>query len=167
MKPPLAPFLFGPRRSLASGGEVYGKSRPHGFSLVEVVLALGICSFVLIAVMGLMAVALQSSKQAVQLTQSGKIVQSVSSHLLQAGYTNLTSLSSDPTWSYDYEGIDRGVANSGAGQEHYTMTATPNVGVQLPGATGPNTNIMSFKLVTKTLDGSTVTNVVSVADTGY
>ena len=117
--------------------------------------------------MGLMAVALQSSKQAVQLTQSGKIVQSVSSHLLQAEYTNLTSLSSSPVWSYDYEGVDLGVSGSGAGPEHYKMTATPNGGVKLPGATGPNANIMSFKLVTKTPDGSAVTNVVSVADTGY
>lgn len=145
-----------------------------GFSLVEVVLALGICSFVLITVMGLMTVALQSSKQAVQITQSGKIVQAVSSHLLQAGYDNLAALDGQsganaPSWAYDYDGVE---SNQTENPEYFTTRAIGRVGLLLPGATAPNTNIMRFQLVTAP-EGRTpgqlgsITNVVTVADTGY
>lgn len=152
-----APRWFFPR------GEVISSSSRSGFSLVEVVLALGLCSFVLIAVMGLMAVSLQSSRQAVQITHAGKLVQGVSSHLLQAEFTNVTNAS--PKWEYDYEGV----VSTNAATKYYTLEASPSLGLLLPGASQANSNIVRFKIVTKTTRSNelAVTNVITVADTGY
>jgi uncharacterized protein (TIGR02598 family) len=155
--------FFAPRRFFPRGKGHSSLRSYDGFSLVEVVLALGLCSFVLIAVMGLMAVSLQSSRQAVQITQTGKLVQGVSSHLLQAGFTNLTNAS--PNWDYDYEGV----VSTNNNTKYYSLKATPLPGIVLPGSGQTNTNFIRFKIVTSTIrtNEPAITNILTVADTGY
>lgn len=55
----------------------YPLSRRHGFSLVEVTMALGIAAFTLVAIFGLLPIGLNSSAMAVQQTEANAIVCSV------------------------------------------------------------------------------------------
>jgi uncharacterized protein (TIGR02598 family) len=53
----------------------------HGFSLVEVVLALGVVAFCLLAIMGLMSTGLGSNQAAVEQTEAASIATSIASDL--------------------------------------------------------------------------------------
>lgn len=164
--------LSSSRRNVHERGQIVGADPRdssgifRGFSLVEVVMALGICSFVLISVMGLLVVAQKSAKDAIELTQAGKIVQAVGSQLLQSSFTNLRSLTTNPQWSFDYEGNDRSQTNALVGTEYFKTVATPSVGILLPGAAATNTNILRFQVVTA-MSGRTITNSISVPNAGY
>lgn len=59
------------------------------FSLVEVVLSLGICSFALIALVGMIPVGLSTFREAIDTTAQSQIVQQVSSEILLTDYSNL------------------------------------------------------------------------------
>lgn len=76
----------------------------QAFSLVEVVLALGIVSFGLLTTLGLMSVGLTTLHQAMQQTVETQIVQSINSQALLTSYTNLATVYSGTTFYYDDEG---------------------------------------------------------------
>jgi uncharacterized protein (TIGR02598 family) len=56
---------------------IFGLRRVHAFSLVELTLALGIAAFCLIAVMGLIPVAMQTNRNATSQTAANGIIASV------------------------------------------------------------------------------------------
>jgi len=53
---------------------IFGRRRPHAFSLVEVTLALGVAAFCLIAVFGLLPVGLQTNRNATSQTAATNII---------------------------------------------------------------------------------------------
>ncbi len=56
----------------------------HGFSLVEVTLALGIAAFCLIAILGLIPVGLNSTQTALEQTQASNIISAIVADMKQA-----------------------------------------------------------------------------------
>ena len=71
------------------------------FSLVEVAMALGIASFVLISLLGLMTVSLDAGKRAYEDTTVANITQVVMSEIRTNNFTNLGSLPPDRYFSYE------------------------------------------------------------------
>src|SRR4051794_32386034 len=61
------------------------------FSLVEVVLALGICSFAMIAIVGMIPMGLTTFRSAMNTTAQSQIVQRIAGDLLLSEYQNLDS----------------------------------------------------------------------------
>ena len=53
---------------------IFGRRRPHAFSLVEVTLAIGVAAFCLLAVFGLMPVGLQTNRNATSQTAATNII---------------------------------------------------------------------------------------------
>lgn len=68
-----------------------GRRRSAAFTLVESVVAIGIVSFAMLSILGLIPVGLGTFRQAMSLTVETAIVQSVSGELMRADYTNLAS----------------------------------------------------------------------------
>lgn len=60
-----------------------------GFSLIEVTFAIGILSFCMIAIMGLVAVALGTSRQSIDKNLEARILQNIRSELLRKPFSGL------------------------------------------------------------------------------
>ena len=69
---------------------------PSGFSLVEVVLSLGIVSFTCLTFMGLLPLGMNSFHRAVNNTVEVDIVQSLSTDMQLSSYANVTSTTTGP-----------------------------------------------------------------------
>lgn len=89
----------------------------RGFSLVEVVLAVGICSFVLSALFGLLVVSLNSDRASNLDTVLPSIAQQVSDRLRTTSYSELL-----PTYTCYFD-ADGGTAEMT--EAFYQVTATP------------------------------------------
>ena len=72
-------------------------------SLVEVVLALGIVAFALLAVVGMIPVGVQSSRDAVDLTRTSMVAQDAAMRLPTLAYTD-GAPGATATWFYDQNG---------------------------------------------------------------
>src|SRR5437773_8183613 len=74
-----------------------GASRISAFSLVEVVLALGVISFALVAIIGLLPIGLASGRGTIQETRANHLAEEVFSTLRSQPFTNvgLASFSSN------------------------------------------------------------------------
>ena len=148
------------------GAHFYSRSL-RAFSLVEVVLALGLCAFALISLVGLLPVSLNTARDTVETTRRSKAVQQVVSELTQSRFTNVSNLSTKE-WGFDYEGIATNI--SGAGPLYFTIKA------QVGDATLPQASISTsspslirVKLLTSTprqnpMPGATA---VTISDMGY
>jgi uncharacterized protein (TIGR02598 family) len=148
------------------GAHFYSRSL-RAFSLVEVVLALGLCAFVLISLVGLLPVSLNTARDTVEITRRSKAVQQVVSELTQSRFTNVTALSSKE-WGFDYEGISTNV--SGSGPVYFTIKAQLGNGTlpQINTPTG-SPSLIRVKLITSTprqkpMPGATA---VTISDMGY
>ncbi len=69
----------------------FRRGRSDAFTLVESVVAIGIVSFAMLSILGLIPVGLGTFRQAMSLTVETTIVQAVSGELMRADYTNLAS----------------------------------------------------------------------------
>jgi uncharacterized protein (TIGR02598 family) len=90
---------------------------PAGFSLVEVTLALGIAAFCLIAVFGLMPVAIQTNRHATSQTAATNIIAAVTADLRATPRANLTSSQFGITF-----GTDRILYFDGSGEFSISLT---------------------------------------------
>lgn len=70
------------------------------FSLVEVVLALGICSFAMIAIVGMIPVGLSTFRDAMDTSVQSQIVQGLASEILLTDYWNIQ----EKPYYYDDQG---------------------------------------------------------------
>ena len=92
------------RKTLEEGAS----QKPHfrkamncwGFTLVESVMAIGIVSFAMLSILGLIPVGLGTFRNAMNLTVETTIVQAVSGDLLRTDYTNLAATN----FYFDQEG---------------------------------------------------------------
>lgn len=92
-----------------------------GFSLVEVVLALGLFAFAFVPLLGLVPVSLASAKQATEINRMSKITQKVAAELSQDKFANVRALiDKDPEWFFDYDGNEVGAGDS---ERHFTVEA--------------------------------------------
>ena len=139
------------------------------FTLVEVVLALGICLVAVLPVVGLLPVAFQLAQEATETTQGAKIIQRVANDFLQMPFDQLTALfGGDPSntsivknFSYD------GMAVPGTDGAYYKVTATRHPCL-IPGASGRATNIYPVVIgITTPKGGNPKTMTITIVNTGY
>ncbi|MFV0336671.1 MAG: Verru_Chthon cassette protein B [Chthoniobacterales bacterium] len=89
-----------------------------GFSLVEVVIALGILSFALMGIVGLLPAGLSQFRQAIDISTQSQIAQALIAELQREDYSAIQS----GTFYFDSEG--RSLATADREQYAYTATAT-------------------------------------------
>lgn len=82
-------------------------SRTRAFSLVEIVLAIGICSFALLAMLGTLPIGLSSLQDSAARTVSSNIVRGMSAEFRQLDFSTLTTstASNGGTLWFDAEGF--------------------------------------------------------------
>jgi len=101
------------------------RSRPAAaFSLVEVVLALGLVSFAVLAIMGLLPTGLSTLRQAMSQTVEAQIVRTIGAEAVVAPFTNLASVT-----YFDDEGLPTAGDNA-----FYTVDVTTTNSI-FPGST--------------------------------
>ena len=84
-----------------------------GFSLVEVTMAIGIISFGLLSVMGLIPVGLDTLRKAMDQTVEAQIVQKLNGKILLTPFGQLDTDYSGKSFFYDQEGVEvSGSANA-------------------------------------------------------
>ena len=117
--------------------------RNAGFSLVEVVMALGIMSVGLVPLMALLPIGLKVHRQAIEVTVASQIVARVTHEAQQTDYTDLTLAGNSPlTYCFDDQG---NLLSSGKGDQTvfatckdskriYDVRATVNQAASLPAA---------------------------------
>ena len=138
------------------------------FSLVEVVLALGIFVFAAVPIVGLLPLALRSAKESTETTQQAKIIQRVANDLVQTPFATLTAqINGGTTFSrqFNYDGLETKVA----ADVYYIATVTLN-GFTVPGATASAANLYRVAINVASGRGNGVVNktmAITVADNGY
>jgi|GEM_PF-1233228 len=105
--------------------EMRRHDQKRAFSLVEVVLALGLVSFAVIAILGLIPTGLTTLRQAMNQTVEAQIVKSIGARAVTANFTNLAT----NNMFFD----DEGLPTTTAAMAVYTVNVTTNVPV-FPGS---------------------------------
>ncbi len=91
-------------------------TRKAAFTLLETVLAIGVVSFAMVSMIGLIPSGLGTFRKAMNLTVETTIVQNVSSEILRTDYNNL----GPATYYYNQEGCK--VTSGNFGERIYTVT---------------------------------------------
>jgi uncharacterized protein (TIGR02598 family) len=121
-----------------------------GFSLVEVTLAIGIIAVALVAIMALIPVGLNSSRDAIDATRSSLIGQDVQTRV-KSSVTNGTFSGGDvtlPPWFYDRDGVFVDVTANGYSSVVYRADAIIH---STWNAAPPNVDATVLRPVTVTL----------------
>jgi uncharacterized protein (TIGR02598 family) len=94
-------------------------SRKAGFSLIEIVVALGVISFALVAILGVLPLGLKSGRNSAQETRANHLAEQIFATLSTQPFTsaNLSSLGSNST------PIDLSLENTPAGSTGVTLYA--------------------------------------------
>lgn len=109
--------------------EAMKKKKPSGFSLIEVTLALGVVSFALVAVLGLIPVGMVAFRKAVDVSVGSQIVQQVVADFQQADFATLTQAQAPAYRYFDDQGVEQ-TGGKGLYQVNVVVDATAGV----PGA---------------------------------
>ena len=126
-----------------------------GFSLVEVVIAVGIVAFAFIPLLGLVPMGLNASRQAIDTTVEAQIIQQMTSEALQTDFSTLSTLNNSALLYFDANG---NVTSSASSAIYKACFSVPTGGTQLPGmATGTTTQQLTtvtiYILSTRTAGG--------------
>jgi uncharacterized protein (TIGR02598 family) len=147
------------------------RPKTAAFSLVEVVLALGVTSFALLSMVALIPMGLTEARQASDSTTEAQIVQYARNEIEMTPFTNLSSWSGVTSY-FDNQGLP---TTQGNAEQIYTVTyAVTNVAMSIGGTTtaqyintGPNsssTNALRVEvsIVNKTVPGTAGTNLFPI-----
>ncbi len=124
------------------------RRKDKAFSLVEVVLAVGIVAFVLISILGLMSVGIKANRESADDIAVGLIVQHVSTSLRMEGFTkvnantNYAPANTTPDFYYDATGA--GSANGAGTADANTLYACTVI--RSSPAALPASNVLFLKL---------------------
>lgn len=135
-------------------------SRKRGFSLIEVAMAIGIFSFCLISIMGLIPVALQTSRNSFDKSVEVRLVQSVKARLINQPYSTLPS---GETFNFDSEGI----STDAAADIHYSVTYVKVDSTVLPGSQSSEKLSTALLTISNVITSETHTNSLHLPDNGY
>jgi len=80
------------------------RRRNSGFSLVEVVLAVGVVAFAFIPLLGLVPMGLNASRQAIDTTVEAQIVQQMTGQAQQTDFSQLANLAGTTVTCFDANG---------------------------------------------------------------
>jgi uncharacterized protein (TIGR02598 family) len=161
-----------PRKTFSFPGKAR-KGAP-AFSLVEVALALGIISFALLTVAGLMPVGLGTMRQAMDNTEESQIIRTISGEVLMTPFSELDTNFAGKTFYFDDEGtlLTNSPANAPAGTRYWATTSLANP--SYPGSTNDvlTNSISTVKLQILTAGSATAalkstnTCYIEVANSG-
>jgi uncharacterized protein (TIGR02598 family) len=130
------------------------------FSLVEVVMALGILSFAVIPLCGLLPVCLSTAKDAAEYSRRSQIVQETINSLQQSPFSKLIA-SNSITLRYSYEG---GPVSADS-PEYFVVQGTVSPSTSLPGIP-PTVGMATVKLEVSTPSHQTNHYATIIADSG-
>jgi uncharacterized protein (TIGR02598 family) len=131
------------KRFFFPGGFSHHLGRAHaagrgGFSLVEVVLALGITSFSCLTIMGLVSTGMTTLQSSISATTYTTIISRVDSEIQQADFSTFSTTTSYTKY-YDDQANDVTTTNPSAAVYKATVTITPQA--SLPGPSAGNTYV--------------------------
>ena len=130
-----------------------------GFTLVEVVLAMGVASFGLISMMGLLTVGLKTAKEAISATTETAIAQQMANQLQVANYSSIKGLASDTVHYFTQEGIEQPTSTGAI----YTATVKIPKALVVPGATeATSLNTKTFVVEIKNLKSAQPLNAIPI-----
>lgn len=144
----------------------------QAFSLIEVVLALGVVSFAFVGIMGMVPVGLKNFRQAIDTNVQSQISQQITAEIQLSRYADLATNGSGslnfPKYFDDQGGAVASAADPGC---VYTVNLDPASPVHptLPGSGAANTNILTLKcaISAKTDSLRTSSFSVVVANSGF
>lgn len=139
--------LFKRRDSFAGLRSV---SRRCGFTLVEVTMAIGIFSFGFVAMIGLLPVGLNVSRQAIETTISSQIVQQLTTQALQTDFSLLEKLEEAKPYYFDDQGKEL-AANDGQSETSLMEKSSYKAGFAVDTNTALPSNTTSQRLATVTV----------------
>jgi uncharacterized protein (TIGR02598 family) len=129
----------------------------RAFTLVEVVLALGVVSFAMISMMGLLTVGLKTFHEAINATTESEITQRLANELALSKYSSL-STSSLSNYYFTQEGIQTNSANA-----IYYATVSAPAKLNVPGG-DPSypTNTLTFIISISSKSSPQSTNAIPI-----
>jgi uncharacterized protein (TIGR02598 family) len=77
----------------------------HGFTLAEVMIAMGIVASVMVALLGMIPLGVRSVREATNMTITGRIAQEVISNVQQANWADVLAQYDGKTFRFDNEGF--------------------------------------------------------------
>lgn len=114
-----------------------------GFSLIEVMLALGVVSFAMITSVGLLPEVLKTYRDTKQDTTHANIVQFITSNANMSPFSNLATSFNGKTWQFDDDGqLLQNQSNATVSYTVYTTGTTPPA---LPNGT-PSSNTLDLEI---------------------
>ncbi len=146
------------------------KKVSYAFSLVEVVLALGVVSFAFVGTVGLMPMGLKTFRLAVETSVQYQLSQRITGETQRSRFEDLTASdfrkSNFPKY-YDDQGSPLASASDPDCIYTVEMISAP-VPVRLPGSFAPNANILQLNFSIKRISDPSSANCFSVivANTG-
>lgn len=133
----------------------------RAFSLIEVAMAIGILSFCLISIMGLIPVALQTSRQSMNKNTEIRMLQAARAALLNTPYS---ALATNGYFSFDADGF----LLSSSGSERYRVFYDNNPFTTLPGSGQSADRLTTTRLsFSNTVTGEVRTNSLHLPDNGF
>lgn len=108
----------------------------HGFTLVETALALGIVSFAMVAMMGLLAMGMDHSRGNLERTMEAQIVEWVQAQAREAYEEGALTISSAPaSYYFDSDGLAVKATDPALAQKTLFRAVTEPFETTLPGST--------------------------------
>lgn len=133
------------------------------FTLVEVVLALGVFVFAIMAIVGLVPVSLQTARESIKITRQSAILEHVNSDLQRKGFSSLSSLTT-LSWMFDSDGNPLSTSQDES-RIFYKVKGIIHPGTMLPGGTAVSSSLLTVTLELVSPDGLLNTSL-TVANTG-
>jgi uncharacterized protein (TIGR02598 family) len=115
---------------------------PHGFSLIEVTIALGVFAFAMIPIIGLVSSGMKSLRGSMDDGVRGEIVRKVVAEAGRVPYTNLSTAFNNRLFYFDDEGVQQASSNA------QTIFVASNSIAHPPSLVTTDTNIAQLLRVT-------------------
>ena len=119
---------------------------PHGFSLIETVLALGIMSLAITALLGLLPHGLEMSRKAANASAQTRIIDLIQNKLSNNSFASLGLLSADQTLHFDDQGELLDDGHDLTGSVYVARVVADQKNVTLPGSGAIELTLLRFQV---------------------
>jgi uncharacterized protein (TIGR02598 family) len=137
-----------------------------GFSLVEVAMAIGLLAFCMVAIIGLMPVAMNISADAMDRNAKARILQTIRADALAA---DRDTLGLERPFYFDLQGNFLGTSPPSGNPEpsHFAVTVAPSAPTTLPGGQQSSHLQMIRLTILRQPQNARVSGSLHIADYGY
>lgn len=134
-----------------------------GFTLVEVVLALGLFSFAIVSLVSLLPLSLDAARTATEITRQAEAIQKVVTELSQSRFANVVAMNQmERAFTYD------GDPTTDTKDTYFRVRVSVVPTTLLPGAANPSVSLARASLTVatprQTMAGKTA---ITISDMGY